>query len=70
MSMTKEEIKSWLLQVLERQTEHIKTHMDNVLYHLEEERDWKNAAEEQRKVDYWLSRAKNTMRLLEEEDLV
>lgn len=65
MCMANEQVEKWLLNKLEEQIAKAKNAMEDVLWHLEK-RDWKNASESHRQIDYWLSRAKNTQRLLDE----
>jgi len=63
--MKTEQVKEWLLEKLEGQIEKAQIAMDNVIHHLHN-RDWKSAGEEHRSIDYWLSRCKNTQRLIDE----
>jgi hypothetical protein len=63
--MNIEQVQQWLLSKLDAQIAKAKDAMDEVLWHLEKH-DWKNASEAHRQIDYWLSRAKNTQRLLDE----
>lgn len=65
MAMTKQQIENWLLDKIEQQVVKVKIALDATINALDR-RDWKTASEEHRQVDYWLSRIKNTQRLIEE----
>ena len=58
-------VHGWLCSILEKQIAKLRLAMENVVYHLENN-DWKNASESHRNVDYWMSRCKNTQRLIDE----
>ena len=63
--MTKEQIEAWLLSKVEQQIANTRDALDATINCLDD-RDWKAASEQHRQVDYWLSRIKNTQRLIEE----
>ena len=63
--MTKQQIEAWLLDKVEQQIIKTRIALEMTIEHLDN-RDWKGASEQHRQVDYWLSRIKNTQRLLEE----
>lgn len=63
--MTKEQIEKWLLSKVEQQILNAQDALNATIDHLDD-RDWKSAGEQHRQVDYWLSRIKNTQRLIEE----
>lgn len=63
--MNKEQIQKYLLEKVEEQVLKVQLSLDNVIEALDN-RDWKTASEQHRQVDYWLSRIKNTQRLIEE----
>jgi hypothetical protein len=67
--MTRNEIESWLLEKLESQIAKAKVAMEKVLTHLNLH-DWRAASDAHREIDYWLSRCKNTQRLIDELDEV
>jgi hypothetical protein len=63
--MTRNEIECWLIEKLESQIQKAKASMEKVLTHLNLH-DWRSASEAHREIDYWLSRCKNTQRLIDE----
>lgn len=63
--MTKQQIEKWLLDRIEQQIYKTRVALDVTIDCLDN-RDWKSASEQHRQVDYWLSRIKNTQRLIEE----
>jgi hypothetical protein len=63
--MTKQQIEAWLLDKVEQQIEKTRIALEMTINSLDD-RDWKTASEQHRQVDYWLSRIKNTQRLIEE----
>jgi hypothetical protein len=63
--MTHNEIEQWLIEKLESQIQKAKAAMNKVLAHLNQH-DWRAASEAHREIDYWLSRCKNTQRLIDE----
>lgn len=63
--MTKEQIEKWLLSKVEQQILNAQDALNATIDCLDN-RDWKSAGEQHRQVDYWLSRIKNTQRLIEE----
>ena len=65
--MTKEQIEKYLLDKIEQQIDKVRIALDATIDCLDN-RDWKFASEQHRQVDYWLSRIKNTQRLIEELD--
>lgn len=65
--MTKEQIEKYLLDKIEQQIDKVRIALDATIDCLDN-RDWKSAGEQHRQVDYWLSRIKNTQRLIEELD--
>ena len=67
--MTKQQIEEYLFNKVEEQVLKVQTALNNVVISLSNH-DWKTASEGHRQVDYWLSRVKNTQRLIDElEDL-
>jgi hypothetical protein len=67
--MTRNEIECWLIDKLESQIQKAKLAMEKVINYLNQH-DWKGASESHREIDYWLSRCKNTQRLIDELDEV
>lgn len=65
MAMSKEQIERWLLAKIEQQVFNAQASLEATIEHLDN-RDWKAASEQHRQIDYWLSRIKNTQRLIEE----
>lgn len=63
--MTKEQIEQWLLEKVEQQIVKAQDALALTIESLDN-RDWKTAGEQHRQVDYWLSRIKNSQRLIEE----
>ncbi len=63
--MTKQEIEQWLLNKVEQQIIKAQDALNATINCLDD-RDWKTAGEQHRQVDYWLSRIKNSQRLIEE----
>ena len=63
--MTKSQIEAWLLSKIEQQIVKAQDALTLTIENLDN-RDWKSASEQHRQVDYWLSRIKNTQRLIEE----
>jgi len=63
--MTHEQVEAWLYSKLNSQVEKAFDCLETVTNHLKEG-NWKEASEAHRTVDYWLSRIKNTRRLIDE----
>ena len=63
--MNKEQIIKYLLDKVEEQVIKVQISLDDVIEALDN-RDWKTTSEHHRQVDYWLSRIKNTQRLIDE----
>jgi len=63
--MNELEIEQWLLGKVEQQVIKAQDALMLTIEHLDN-RDWKAASEQHRQVDYWLSRIKNSQRLIEE----
>ena len=63
--MNKQQVETWLLSKLEQQVVKAKEALALTISYLEYS-DWKLASEQHRQVDYWLSRIKNTQRLIDE----
>jgi len=63
--MTRNEIECWLIEKLETQIQKAKQAMQKTVDFLNQH-DWRSASEAHREIDYWLSRCKNTQRLIDE----
>jgi hypothetical protein len=63
--MNKQQIEQWLLSKVEQQIVKAQDALALTIDALDD-RDWKLASEQHRQVDYWLSRIKNSQRLIEE----
>jgi hypothetical protein len=63
--MNKQQIEQWLLSKVEQQVIKAQDALALTIDALDD-RDWKAAGEQHRQVDYWLSRIKNSQRLIEE----
>jgi len=63
--LAKDQIEKWLLDVIEMQIFKVRSALDDVIEALDD-RNFKLAGEHQRQVDYWLSRIKNSQRLIDE----
>ena len=63
--MSKEQIENWLLSQIEKQISKANAAMDDVTFALRDN-NFEEASKQHRQVDYWLSRIRNTQRLVDD----